>query len=105
LSGSRRHTMSKRDWCSDVCSSDLLLKLCMLLIEKESLYFYYNYPQWILLVITLAALLIGSLGSFIYPIEVVVLMVITHFGTKKEKGVFNCRYEMKSEQARREHVY
>ena len=85
--------------------STVLLKLCMLLIEKESLYFYYNYPQWILLVVTLAALLIGSLGSFIYPIEVVVLMVITHFGTKKEKGVFNWRYAIKTEQARKDRVY
>src|SRR5699024_12264667 len=52
-----------------------------------------------------AALFICSLGYFFYPIEVVVLMVITHFGTKKEKGVFNWRYAIKTEQARKDRVY
>ena len=32
-------------------------------------------------------------------------MVITHFGTKKEKGVFNWRYAIKTEQARKDRVY
>src|SRR5699024_11943468 len=27
----RRHTRSKRDWCSDVCSSDLSVLLCWLI--------------------------------------------------------------------------
>lgn len=81
------------------------LKGCMLLIEKENLYFYYNSPNWLSLVITLAVLLIGCLGSYIYPIEAVVLMIIAHLGTKKEKGIFDWRYAIKAEQARKDRVY
>ena len=83
----------------------ILLKGCMLLIEKENLYFYYNSPNWLSLVITLAVLLIGSLGSYIYPIEVVVMMIIARLGTKKDKGIFDWRYAVESEKARKDRVY
>lgn len=83
----------------------ILLKACMLLIEKENLYFYYNLPRWATLAITLVALLIGALGSFIYPIEVVVLLAIPNFGAKKEKGLFDWRYAVQSEKARKDRVY
>ena len=83
----------------------ILLKGCMLLIEKENLYFYYNSPNWLSLVITLAVLLIGSLGAYIYPIEVVVMMIIARLGTKKDKGIFDWRYAVESEKARKDRVY
>ena len=83
----------------------ILLKGCMLLIEKENLYFYYNSPNWLSLVITLAVLLIGSLGSYIYPIEVVVMMIIARLGTKKDKGIFDWRYAVESEKARKDRDY
>lgn len=83
----------------------ILLKGCMLLIEKENLYFYYNSPNWLSLVITSAVLLIGSLGSYIYPIEVVVMMIIARLGTKKDKGIFDWRYAVESEKARKDRVY
>ena len=83
----------------------ILLKAVMILIEKENLYFYYNFPNWVSLLITLVVLLIGSLGSYVYPIEVIVLMMMGHLGTKKDKGVFNWRYAVESEEARKDRVY
>src|SRR5207249_7512813 len=35
FSSRRRHTISKRDWSSDVCSSDLICAIGSLLLEKE----------------------------------------------------------------------
>lgn len=83
----------------------ILLKACMLLIEKENLYFYYNCPRWVTLLITLIVLSIGSFGSYLYPIEVVLLMLIPNLGTKKEKGIFDWRYAIESEKARKDRVY
>src|SRR5699024_4519428 len=61
--------------------------------------------NWVSLLITLVVLLIGSLGSYVYPIEVIVLMMMGHLGTKKDKGVFNWRYAVESEKARKDRVY
>src|SRR5699024_11371147 len=39
FSSRRRHTRSKRDWSSDVCSSDLLIAKLDYFIEKEKVIF------------------------------------------------------------------
>ena len=46
FSSRRRHTRCSRDWSSDVCSSDLLSKIPMLLMEPEGsiIYYYYKLP-------------------------------------------------------------
>src|SRR5699024_11596696 len=41
FSSRRRHTRSKRDWSSDVCSSDLVFSLLFLLVQWH--------PQWLIL--------------------------------------------------------
>ena len=48
---------------------------------------------------------IRLLGSYVYPIEAIVLMMMGHLGTKKDKGVFNWRYAVESEKARKDRVY
>src|SRR5699024_12073216 len=42
FSSRRRHTMSKRDWSSDVCSSDLTVYLFFEMRLKKSDYLFYN---------------------------------------------------------------
>src|SRR5699024_12056493 len=49
FSSRRRHTRSKRDWSSDVCSSDLItiriiLRFCFFSISPISLYLSFLYP-------------------------------------------------------------
>src|SRR5699024_1701983 len=41
FSSRRRHTISKRDWSSDVCSSDLIKKLIGVYSEPDSQVFTY----------------------------------------------------------------
>lgn len=83
----------------------ILLKWLMLLIEKENLYFYYHFPRWATLLIALIALIIGTLGSYFYPFEVILLFWVLHFGFRKNKGAFDWRLAVRSENARKNQVY
>src|SRR5699024_11806535 len=51
FSSRRRHTISKRDWSSDVCSSDLLLE--HFLFERKDGYVYLVFHNFLLFVIKL----------------------------------------------------
>lgn len=83
----------------------IILKFYMLLVEKENLYFYYNFPNRAVAIMLLLALLVGTSGAYYYPIEVLLILGITHFRTKKDKGLFDWRYAVESEKSRKDRVY
>src|SRR5699024_1672927 len=47
FSSRRRHTRSKRDWSSDVCSSDLKVKWLESVLQVAILYLVYEIGVWI----------------------------------------------------------
>src|SRR5699024_11232377 len=66
LSRRRRHTISKRDWSSDVCSSDLLVSVAF-----TSIMYFFNVCLGkvgsFLMLIFMVVQLAGSAGT--YPVE------------------------------------
>src|SRR5699024_11931420 len=47
FSSRRRHTRSKRDWSSDVCSSDLTLQISFFVISHKICIFYWIFCSFI----------------------------------------------------------
>src|SRR5699024_10941930 len=63
----RRHTRSKRDWSSDVCSSDLAFSIV-------GLWLIYNQEYWSHMIETLSLVIVASILSVIIGIPTGILM-------------------------------
>src|SRR5699024_11803178 len=64
FSSRRRHTRSKRDWSSDVCSSDLRFRA-----TKEKFAVVMNEYALVVGVITLSDIMMTVMGDWVAPIE------------------------------------
>src|SRR5699024_11489815 len=91
FSSRRRHTISKRDWSSDVCSSDLSFSLSLKTSElSSSSYHHYHHPFQFIIIIILVfrhydafSMPIGHLWSLFFFLQIT-------FETK-EIGRSSCR--------------
>src|SRR5699024_12103106 len=73
FSSRRRHTRSKRDWSSDVCSSDLGIKFVAISVTVLSIYGIFNH-------VSLGSLIMISLLTTIVSFLIGDLVILRKFG-------------------------